>query len=177
MWEEPNPSGRCLCGCGQKTDLARQSQKRTGAVIGKPLRYVYGHNRRQSPIEYIEDPDSGCWEWQRAKVNGYGRSYANGVKTYAHRMVYERHNGPIPEGLTLDHLCRNPGCVNPEHLEPVTGAVNTLRGRVAKLTRPERDEIRFLSECGVRGVDLARRYGVTSSTICALLKGKTWRND
>jgi hypothetical protein len=66
-----------------------------------------------------------CWEWQgRLDKNGYGRKGS----CLAHRVVYEALVGKIHEGLTLDHLCRNHPCVNPEHLEPVTGKVNTLRG-------------------------------------------------
>jgi hypothetical protein len=53
----------------------------------------------------------------------------------AHRFYYEQHVGPIPEGLQLDHLCRNTRCVNPAHLEPVTGAEN-MRRRVAARRTP-----------------------------------------
>jgi hypothetical protein len=50
----------------------------------------------------------------------------------AHRFAYLEFVGPIPDGLVLDHLCRNKKCVNPDHLEPVTNAENLRRGRVAR---------------------------------------------
>lgn len=60
---------------------------------------------------------------------GYGQiSDAAGKSTYAHRAMYEFMVGPIPDGLVLDHLCRNPPCVNPAHLEPVTRRENSRRG-------------------------------------------------
>jgi hypothetical protein len=75
-------------------------------------------------------PKSGmrgeCWPWPMfVAPNGYGRAARN---EQAHRWVYERLRGPIPEGMTIDHLCRNRSCVNPWHLEPVTMRENTLRG-------------------------------------------------
>lgn len=69
----------------------------------------------------------GCWEWTAGKDNrGYGRFQADGFRL-AHRWAWFILNGPIPDGLELDHLCRNQGCVNPFHLEPVTHAVNVAR--------------------------------------------------
>jgi hypothetical protein len=70
-----------------------------------------------------------CWPWTAAKTScGYGKIGVAGRTRPAHRVSYELFVGPIPEGLTLDHLCRNPACVNPEHLEPVTQRENTRRG-------------------------------------------------
>lgn len=66
-----------------------------------------------------------CWQWLGTTTsNGYGRL----GKQSAHRLSHELFKGPIPKGLHIDHLCRNPGCVNPKHLEAVTQRENTLRG-------------------------------------------------
>jgi len=77
--------------------------------------------------------DGSCWIWQgRPSSTGYGKLGAEnnrGSMLYAHRVSYEIHNGPIPDGLQIDHLCRVPMCVNPDHLEAVTPAVNTMRAR------------------------------------------------
>lgn len=78
----------------------------------------------------------GCWEWTGShNGQGYGRFYLDGKKVYTHRYAYEQTNGPIPDGLVIDHLCRNPKCCNPEHLEPVTVSENALRGLTGKTER------------------------------------------
>jgi hypothetical protein len=70
-----------------------------------------------------------CWEWEGHLSAGYGQ-FRIGDKQYcAHRLAWKWLVGPIPGGLTIDHLCRNPVCVNPLHLEVVTVRVNVLRGK------------------------------------------------
>lgn len=68
-----------------------------------------------------------CWVWRGGTVNGYGRTSVAGKAVAVHRAAYEVLVGPIPEGLTLDHLCRNRACYNPAHLEPVTLSENVRR--------------------------------------------------
>jgi hypothetical protein len=73
--------------------------------------------------------ESGCWEWTRGKLpQGYGVVSIAGRPWRAHRALFEILAGPIPDGLGLDHLCRNRCCVNPDHLEPVTTRENLMRG-------------------------------------------------
>lgn len=72
----------------------------------------------------------GCWEWtgyRRLGEHGMFNAKSGTSPVYAHRWAYEFLMGPIPDGLQLDHLCRNPPCVNPDHLEPVTARENTRR--------------------------------------------------
>ena len=86
---------------------------------------------RRARVEPFWDrvaPDGDCLLWPTSSSTGYGSLSRAGRTLLAHRVAYEQMVGPIPEGLTLDHLCRNRACVNPDHLEPVTMRVNVLRG-------------------------------------------------
>ena len=92
-------------------------------------------------LEVVPCEDQGlsqdCWNWQAATNNkpesrAYGQFWLNGKLVLAHRFSYETEVGQIPEGLQLDHLCRNPRCVRPDHLEPVTRSENVRRGNVCK---------------------------------------------
>lgn len=71
-----------------------------------------------------------CWDWKGGKMPlGYGNFLGpRGKVMGAHRAAYELYVGPIPAGMSLDHLCRRPSCVNPSHLEVVTHRENVLRG-------------------------------------------------
>lgn len=99
--------------------------------------------RRPAEVRFLEKvdkngpipahrPDLGpCWVWTGAKGPlGYGRMGIDGKTVQVHRFAYEHLVGPIPEGLDVDHVCRNPSCVNAPggHLEPVTHRENVRRG-------------------------------------------------
>lgn len=127
----PKTDGLCECGCGEKTRIAPQTDRKRGWVRGEPIRFKQGHNPGpgapplEAPSSYYVVLPSGCWEWTGTRnKKGYGK-YAHHL---AHRLVYEEEVGPIPAGLELDHLCRSPACVNPAHLEPVSHRENLLRG-------------------------------------------------
>lgn len=77
--------------------------------------------------------DNGCWEWTGTRnYLGYGHFWNGSRVVGAHRWSYEYHTAPIPDGLEIDHLCRNRACVNPEHLESVTRAENNRRAAAAQ---------------------------------------------
>lgn len=92
----------------------------------------YPHVLRARLLTRTErDETTGCWIWTGGKTTkGYASINAFGGPTRAHRVAYRLFVGEIPEGKELDHLCRTPACINPDHLEPVTHAVNVKRGRV-----------------------------------------------
>src|SRR5690348_14749328 len=76
----------------------------------------------------IQVTESDCWVWMGAKSKaGYGQLWSDGKVAYLHRLTFEFYVGPIPEGLTIDHLCRNRACCNPAHLEAVPLRENIRR--------------------------------------------------
>jgi len=130
----------CACGCGQPTRLATRTRPQRGQVKGQPLRYLLGHNSYELPpladrfYARVEKLPTGCWKWTGSTTSDgiYPRlCVAKTAYVPAHRWSYEHHVGPIPDGLTIDHLCRFTLCVNPEHLEPVTNVENVMRGEGA----------------------------------------------
>ena len=166
-------NGYCQCGCGEKTPLAKKTYGSKGIVKGQPLRFIRGHQCRKSPHLYRVDPKTGCWVWQRSGGR-YGRLMVDGVGVQAHRHFFEQAKGPIPDGLQLDHLCRNTFCVNPEHLEPVSGAENSRRGVNAKLMMALSEEIRALYAGGETQVDLATRFGISQSVVSKVVRREGW---
>jgi hypothetical protein len=176
----------CQCGCGEPTKLAPQTRRKKGWVKGEPQRFLHGHHQTQNHfrhgIDWVE-MDRGfatsCWIWQHGgNKYGYGKTKLRGRTLAAHRVVYERLKGPIPDRRPLDHLCRVTSCVNPEHLEPVTTAENTRRGASAKLSLEQVAEICQRAAAGELNTEkvyeLAEEWGVWRHTIRNVARGYTW---
>lgn len=100
-------------------------------MMGVFVQLNEGMRAQFGPVGYIIQ-ENGCWDWVGANNGaGYGVFYppdSPKKRWYAHRWTYAQAKGPIPAGLTIDHLCRNPSCCNPDHLEAVTHRENVLRG-------------------------------------------------
>jgi hypothetical protein len=143
---------------------------------------VRGHASRGKQLKterYLEEDhgyETPCWIWQLSLDRaGYGRMRSYQHKSIrAHKVMWEKRNGPVPDGLHLDHLCRVPPCVNPDHLEPVTNRENILRGNTTKLSLDAAHEIRASS---LSNVEIARQYGVHPMTIGRLRRGEIWVGD
>lgn len=187
------PLGYCLCGCGQKTTIAKYNDRKQ--VKGQPQQYLRGHHRRlgiggqkRLPPETgyrieqtgytVAGVPSACWIWQRGLTAvGYGQ-IGGSSNTYgqclAHRYFYETVIGPIPRGLDLDHLCRQKSCCNPQHLEPVTPAVNIRRGRGTKLTL---EQVHLIRASDKSPKVLAEQFAVSQRCIRAILNRENWKEE
>lgn len=175
----PNPSGLCMCGCGGITPIAKRGHTKGGTVAGEHVKYIRGHTRKSAHPEYIVNPDTGCWEWQRhINMHGYGQGYdPAGTSKLAHRLMYERHVGPVPDGLELDHLCRNRRCVNPAQLQGGPGYENQRRAPRTKLGIEQARTIRRLYATGRHSHrSLAAQFGVSHQTIASVIANRKWRD-
>lgn len=136
---------------------------------------------------------ASCWNWTGSKhPKGYGQLTFMGYDQKAHRLSYLLHNGEIPEGLCVMHICDNPSCVNPSHLKLGTNQDNSddkvTKGRQYRPTG-EKNPAKILSEQKVQEIrqkyktglytqlQLAIEYGTARSTIAEVTSGRTWFHD
>lgn len=107
----------------------------------------------RTPIEWRFWPKvkigSGCWEWTGARANGYGYVWDGNRIVRAHRHSFESMVGPIPDGMDIDHSCRNRACVNPDHLRACTRSQNLANTKM-----------RDLNKSGFKGVTLHKQSGL-----------------
>jgi hypothetical protein len=132
----------------------------------------------------------GCWEWLGAKnLTGYGVMRVGEGNQLAHRLTYALEYGEIPAGLNALHKCDNPGCVRPDHLFLGTIADNNadmdakgrrvngqLKGSAQANAKLTEDIVKVIRKSRARGVDLARKYGVSQTIISAVRKGHIWKH-
>lgn len=139
---------------------------------------------------FIPDPNSGCFLWiGAADRNGYGLLKRSGQLLKAHRVAWERENGPIPEGMHVLHHCDNPPCVNPVHLflgthqdnmddREAKGRNVVVRGEAhgsARLTAAAVRDIKRRLAIGELARVLATAYRVSVSAIRHIASGRCWR--
>ncbi len=116
---------------------------------------------------------NGCWNWNHIlDTDGYGRWYGKRV----FKLFYEKYKGKIPDGLQLDHLCRNRLCVNPEHLEPVTQAENVRRGQQTKLNKKQVIMIRKSYKPRIVTTrHLAKLFNISHSQVWRIINNLRWK--
>lgn len=127
------------------------------------------------PSDYrVEDRgyESDCWIRLGVRNNkGYTKVTIGGKTKYAHRAMYEQEIGPIPDGLTIDHLCDQRDCIRPSHLEPKSNVRNLRRGRQIKLT-PEKVLLIRASKGTTK--EIGERFGISPSHCSRVRRGVYW---
>lgn len=133
--------------------------------------------------DYVDQSDD-CWGWKGYKTPaGYGLLRVGGRPgrmQRAHRLSWELHNGPIPEGLFVRHKCDNPSCCNPNHLcvgtrqDNMRDMKHRMRSHKTKLTWAKVSRIRFEYFRGISWNTLALQYGVRKETIQKIVHGFIW---
>ena len=149
-------------------------------IVRSKNQFLFNAWKFYTHIDIPKKPEKDCWLWT-GPLNGgpgnYGYIYLEGRKQLAHRFSVEIHTQKkIPEGKVISHLCNNPQCVNPYHLE-----IATQKQNVAHMMKSNRDNIgrklthRDVSEIRISdrpGVELAKKYKVAQSTISMIKSGK-----
>lgn len=127
--------------------------------------------RSATPAErfafHLEPQPDGCWYLRLTPIpqTGYAGLTIDGKRVLAHRLSYELHIGPIPDGMQIDHVCRVRRCVNPDHLEAVTPQENVLRGESPGAVALRRMECEFGHAFAIHG---RVRHGRRICRICRM---------
>lgn len=162
------------------------------------MRYIRGHYKSKSKYENAQDAflarlqpgaENDCWEWDgHINDSGYGIINYDHSLYRTHRLSWEIHHGPIPDGMFVCHTCDNRKCNNPAHLWLGTHADNqndkiakdrTPKGEAAgpaKLKESTVIEIKQMFREGVSRKDLANQFGVNLATIYDIIAGRTWKH-
>ncbi|KKK91232.1 hypothetical protein LCGC14_2715050, partial [marine sediment metagenome] len=147
-------------------------------AVVKRLRDYHGRYRASQSAEErfwskVARQANGCWEWRGGTSRGYGVFWLNGRLVKAHVYAYERDCGTYPKHLELDHWCRNPSCVNPFHLEPVTHRENMLRGQGPIAMRAKQTHCKRGHPFDASNT-LIRKNGTRRCRICVRAEGRRY---
>jgi len=140
-------------------------------------------------LEYEIDAN-GCWicTSHRPTKRGYAKCWCNGKKQGAHRIMYERFKGPIPDDLVVRHTCDVRLCINPDHLVVGTAADNNrdmmqrgrqrfLKGEALSHAKLSEEQVLFIREHSeIRGVEVARILGISTAQVSCIRTGKYWKD-
>lgn len=156
---------------------------------GDPHATVKPHGSLRERFESKVVKTDSCWLWVGGKnKQGYGKlriGGKGGEHVRAHRVSYELHRGPIPDGFFVMHKCDNPSCVNPEHLDIGTAMDNVAdmvskdrhtygeRTKKSKLTNLAVSVIR---ESGASVQELMATFNVSKATVYQVKQGRTWKH-
>lgn len=133
---------------------------------------------------------SGCWEWLGKKRGGYGMFSADHKNHLAHRLMYVKYNGNIPENKNVCHKCDNPSCVNPQHLwlgthqENMTDMITKKRDKksygsanhLATITEKEAREIKIKHKEGMNMREIHRALNISYRVIQHICAGESWKH-
>ena len=166
--------------------------RRSGELQLNPLR---AHGTVEERFWRRVEKTSGCWIWRGGVHSGgygfmRGEGGRNAPNVTVHRLSYEMHHGPIPDGLVVMHACDNPLCVNPDHLSVGTHKDNTqdmiAKGRAANNKLPvsvgadngrallTESKVRYIRASTASHASLARRFGVSATCIASVRNRQTW---
>lgn len=152
---------------GRAVEVAKITAQRWCAGVKKrvptPPERFWAKVDKDGPVPQHASDLGPCWVWTAYRnPGGYG-CFDHGL---AHRWSYMEANGPLPEDRPeLDHLCRNPACVRPSHLEPVTGRINCNRTRLAERFASNAQRARELADAGMGTTAIARDIGVSNKMV------------
>ena len=146
------------------------SGRRVGRMVKREA--AQGGANRLSIWQFKINEKTGCWNWLRSISNGYGYLWFFG-RHRAHRAMFSFLRDSIPVGLTLDHLCRNKICVNPNHLEAVTLTVNILRGNSISAVNSRKTHCK--KGHPFKGSNLYLLRGTRECRICKNRRWNVWK--